>query len=321
MRTLTINFLCILLLSVYLVRDARAQRSNFTIGLSAFSAAFMPAFVADQAGYAAEEGVAARLVFFQSGVQLMQSVISGDTHIGMGSAPELVTAVNAGAKVRGVWGISNLMPYALISRPHIRTIGDLKGKKIAVSSRGSLSEFLASYALKNKGMDPSKDVTYIAMGGVPTRFAAILSGAVDASLISAAQFEKGKKAGLNFLLMLSDTIPEWPQDLIYLREEMFTTREAEFRAYLRAYRRGVATAKNNPELTIAAIQKAMRFDYPTARDGYYAYVQSLPDDGHIAEKGFELLVDQMSQEGTIKKNLALPDLFDYRFIRQTPNKK
>jgi NitT/TauT family transport system substrate-binding protein len=321
MRTLTIHPFCVLLLFLLLVGDARAQKTNFTIGFSAFSAAFMPAFVADQAGYVAEEGLGARLVFFQSGVQLMQSVISGDTHIGMGSAPELVTAVNAGAKVRGVWGISNLMPYALISRPHIRTINDLKGKKIAVSSRGSLSEFLASYALKNKGLDPSRDVTYISMGGVPTRFAAILSGAADASLISAAQFEKGKKAGLNFLLMLSETIPEWPQDLIYLREEMFTTREAEFRAYLKAYRRGVATAKNNPELTIAAIQKAMRFDYPTARDGYYAYVQSLPDDGHIAEKGFELLVDQMAQEGTIKKNLALPDLFDYRFIRQTPNKK
>ena len=280
----------------------------------------MPAFVAEQSGYFTQEGLAVRLVFFQSGVQLMQSIISGDTQIGMGSAPELVTAVNAGAKVRGVWGISNLMPYALISRPHIKTFNDLKGKKIAVSSRGSLSEFLASYALKSKGMDPARDVTYVAMGGVPTRFAAILSGAADASLISAAQFEKGKKAGLNFLAMLSEMIPEWPQDLIYLREEMFTNREPEFRAFLRAYRRGVATAKNNAEHAIAAMQKAMRFDYPTARDGYYAYVQSLPDDGHVAEKGFQLLVDQMTQDGTIKRNLGMMDLIDYRFIHEAQKK-
>lgn len=305
---------------ILVVSDARAQKTNFTVGLSAFSAAFMPAFVADQAGYVSEEGIAARLVFFQSGVHLMQSIISGDTHIGMGSAPELVTAVNAGARVRGVWGISNLMPYALISRPHIRTINDLKGKKIAVSSRGSLSEFLATYALKGKGLDPSRDVTYIAMGGVPTRFAAILSGSADASLISAAQFEKGKKAGLNFLLMLREIIPEWPQDLIYLLEEMLTNREQEFRAYLRAYRRGVATAKKNPELTISAMQKAMRFDYPTARDGYYAYVQSLPDDGHLAEKGLELLVNQMAEGGTIKRKLGMPDLIDYRFIHEAQRK-
>jgi ABC-type nitrate/sulfonate/bicarbonate transport system substrate-binding protein len=97
------------LLLILLVCDARAQKINLVGGLSAFSAAFMPAFVADQAGYFAQEGLAVRLVFFQSGVQLMQSIISGDTQIGMGSAPELVTAVNAGAKVRGVWGISNLV--------------------------------------------------------------------------------------------------------------------------------------------------------------------------------------------------------------------
>jgi ABC-type nitrate/sulfonate/bicarbonate transport system substrate-binding protein len=320
MRRVKVFSLCVGVLVTFLACDVRAQKINATVGLSAFSAAFMPAFVADQSGYFVQEGLAVRLVFFQSGVQLMQSIISGDTQIGMGSAPELVTAVNAGAKVRGVWGISNLMPYALISRPHIKTIGDLKGKKIAVSSRGSLSEFLASYALKTKGMDASRDVTYVAMGGVPTRFAAILSGAADASMISAAQFERGKKAGLNFLVMLSEMIPEWPQDLIYLREEMFTTREQEFRAYLRAYRRGVATAKKNPELSIAAMQKAMRFDYPTARDGYFAYVQSLPDDGHVAEKGFELLVDQMTQDGTIKRSLGMTDLINYRFIHEAQKK-
>src|ERR1700752_66924 len=117
MRRAKLLSLCISVALVLAVSDARAQKYNLTAGFSAFSAAFMPAFVADQAGYCTQEGLSVRLVFFQSGVQLMQSIIAGDTQIGMGSAPELVTAVNAGAKVRGVWGISNFMPYALISRP------------------------------------------------------------------------------------------------------------------------------------------------------------------------------------------------------------
>lgn len=297
-----------------------AQKATFNVGFSAFSAAFMPAFVADQSGYFAQEGIGTRLVFFQSGVQLMQSVIAGDTHIGMGSAPELVTATNAGARVHGFWGISNLMPYALISRPNIKTINELKGKKIAVSARGSLSEFLASYVLRNKGLDPSKDVVYVPLGGVPTRFAALLSGSADASLISAAQFDRGRKAGLNFLSMLADLIPEWPQDLIYLKDEFVASRDADFRAFLRAYRRGVATSKKNPEVAIAAMQKAMRFDQPTARDGYNAYVASLPDDGRVGEKGFELLVAQMFDEGTIKRRLTMTDLIDYRYIYEAQKK-
>ncbi|HEY6200181.1 MAG TPA: ABC transporter substrate-binding protein [Candidatus Binatia bacterium] len=299
---------------------AQTPKTTFNVGFSAFSAAFMPAFVADQAGYFAQEGIATRLVFMQSGVQLMQSIIAGDTQIGMGSAPELVTAVNAGAKVHGFWGISNLMPYALISRPDIKTIAELKGKKIAVSARGSLSEFLASYVLKNKGIDPSKDVFYVALGGVPTRFAALLSGSADASLISAAQFDRGRKAGLNFLFMLADLIPEWPQDLIYLKDDFVAGRDPEFRAFMRAYRRGVATSKKDPEFTITAMQKAMRFDQPTARDGYKAYVASLPDDGRVGEKGFQLLVDQMFEEGTIKRRLTMTDLIDYRYIHEAQKK-
>jgi NitT/TauT family transport system substrate-binding protein len=299
---------------------AQTPKTTFNVGFSAFSAAFMPAFVADQAGYFAQEGIATRLVFMQSGVQLMQSIIAGDTQIGMGSAPELVTAVNAGAKVHGFWGISNLMPYALISRPDIKTIAELKGKKIAVSARGSLSEFLASYVLKNKGIDPSKDVFYVALGGVPTRFAALLSGSADASLISAAQFDRGRKAGLNFLFMLADLIPEWPQDLIYLKDDFVAGRDPEFRAFMRAYRRGVATSKKDPEFTITTMQKAMRFDQPTARDGYKAYVASLPDDGRVGEKGFQLLVDQMFDEGTIKRRLTMTDLIDYRYIHEAQKK-
>lgn len=320
MRRAVSYVFCASLLLALSALPAAAQKGNLVVGFSAYSAAFMPAFVADRAGYFSQEGLSIKLIFFQSGVQLAQSLISGDTHIGMGSAPELITAVNAGVKMRGVWGISNLMPYALISRPQIRSIPELKGKRVAVSARASLSEFLFAYVLKQRGLDGARDVTYIPLGGVPTRFAAVQSGSVDASLISAAHFEKARQAGLNLLFMLADLIPEWPLDLIYLRDDFLNNREPEFRSYLRAYQQGVATAKKNPDVAIAALQKWLRFDHATAKEGYLAYVQSLPDDGRIAEKGIELSVDQMFEAGTIKKRLAMADLIDYRYIREAQKK-
>jgi NitT/TauT family transport system substrate-binding protein len=303
-----------------LAPHAAAQKGQLVVGFSAYSAAFMPAFVADRSGYFSQQGLSVKLIFFQSGVQLAQSLISGDTQIGMGSAPELITAVNAGVKMRAVWGISNKMPYALISRPPIRTVNDLKGKKIAVSSRGSLSEFLAAYVLKNRGLDSQRDVTYLAIGGVPTRFAAVQSGSVDASLISAAHFERARQSGLNLLFMLEDLIPEWPLDIIYLREDFLAGRETEFRAYLKAYQQGIATSKENPDAAIAGLQKALRFDHAIAKEGYHAYVSSLPDDGRIAEKGLELTVDQMFESGTLKRRLSMPELIDYRYIREAQKK-
>jgi len=310
----------LILIIAALAPQVAAQKSNLVVGFSAYSAAFMPAFVADRSGYFSREGLSVKLIFFQSGVQLAQSLISGDTQIGMGSAPELITAVNAGVKMRAVWGISNKMPYALISRPQIRTVADLKGKKVAVSSRGSLSEFLAAYVLKNKGLDPQRDVTYIPIGGVPTRFAAVQTGSVDASLISAAHFERARESGLNLLFMLEELLPEWPLDIIYLREDFLANREPEFRAFLRAYQQGVAASKQSPDAAIAGLQKSLRFDHAMAKEGYNAYVSSLPDDGRIAEKGIELTVDQMFESGTIKRRFSMNELIDYRYIREAQKK-
>jgi ABC-type nitrate/sulfonate/bicarbonate transport system substrate-binding protein len=120
--------------------------------------------------------------------------------------------------------------------------------------------------------------------------------------------------------MLEDLIAEWPLDIIYLREDFLANREPEFRAYLKAYQQGVATSKKNPDAAIAGLQKALRFDPQLAKEGYHAYVSSLPDGGRIAEKGLELTVDQMFESGTLKKKFSMTELIDYRYIREAQKK-
>lgn len=294
--------------------SVHAQKSSLVAGYLA-APAMVPLWVADQAGHFREEGIGVTSVLFSTGVQVAQTVIAGEAHVGLAAPAAMLTAVHAGAKIKGVWGISNLMPFALLSRPQIRTISDLRGKKLAVGSRGDLPDFLTQKVLRENGID-LRDVTIIPMGAVPTRFAAILSGAVDASLISGAHFTKAKQEGLNFLLMLSDVIPEWPLNVIYVREDLISNRDRELRAFLRAYRRGVITAKAKPDFAIAAIQKVLRYDPATAAEGYHAYIKSLPEDGYIAEQGMELLIQQLHDSGAVKKKLSLKDMFDYRYIRE-----
>jgi NitT/TauT family transport system substrate-binding protein len=292
----------------------QAQKTRLTIALQG-SPDMLPTLVAVHSGHFSQEGIEATPVVFRSGVQLMQSVVGGDAQIGICSAPEPVQAIAAGAKVKVPWGNSNLMPFAVMSRSDIRTVQDLKGKKIAISSLGSLTDFLTRYVLKNKGLDPSQ-FTLLSIGGVSTRFAALLSGAVDASLISAAYFSRAKEAGLNILFMLSEVIPEWPLSVLCVREEMLGQRESEFRSFLKAYRQGVTTAKKSPEAGIRALRLGLRLDARTATEGYNAYVKSLPDDGHIAQKGLELIIEQMVESGILKRKLALPEIVDYRYQKE-----
>ena len=304
----------IVLLLLFIGAPLNAQKAPLTIALQD-SADMMPTLVAHHSGYLAQEGLETRPVVFRSGVQLIQSVIGGDAQIGVCSVPEVIQGIGAGAKVKVPWGNSNLMPFAVVSRPDIRSIQELRGKKIAISSPGSLTDFLTRYVLKNKGLEPSQ-VSLLSIGGVSTRFAALLSGGVDASLISAAFFSRAKEAKLNLLLMLSEVIPEWPLSVICVREEMLIQREPEFRAFLRAYRQASASLKTNRQAAIQALRKGLRYDEKTATEAYDAYVQSFPADGHVAEKGMELMFEQMLESGTLKRKLSIADVIDYRYQRE-----
>jgi NitT/TauT family transport system substrate-binding protein len=207
------------------------------------------------------------------------------------------------------------MPFAVVSRPEIRSIQELRGKKIAISSPGSLTDFLTRYVLKNKGLEPGQ-FSLLSIGGVSTRFAALLSGGVDASLISAAYFSRAKEAKLNLLLTLSEVIPEWPLSVICVREEMLSQREPEFRIFLKAYRHATERLKLNRQEAIQALRKGLRFDDKTAAEAYDAYVKSFPADGHVAEKGMELMFEQMLESGTLKRKLSPSDIIDYRYQKE-----
>jgi NitT/TauT family transport system substrate-binding protein len=305
---------CVVVYSLSTGALVQAQKPRLTIALQD-SPDMLPTLVAEHSGYFSREGLETRPVVFRSGVQLMQSVISGDAQIGICSAPEPIQAVGAGAKIKIPWGNSNLMPFAVVSRPEIRTIQNLKGKKIAISSPGSLTDFLTRYVLKQKGLEPAQ-FSLISVGGVSTRFAALLSGGVDASLISAAYFPKAKESKLNLLLMLSEVIPEWPLSVICVREELLGPRESEFRAFLEAYLQGLVRLKADRQAGIQALRKGLRFDEKTAAEGYDVYVKSFPNDGHVAEKGMELLLEQMFDSGRLKRKLSLADVIDYRFQKE-----
>jgi NitT/TauT family transport system substrate-binding protein len=63
-------------------------------------------------------------------------------------------------------------------------MNDLKGKKIAVSSLGGMSTLVVHEIVARSGLDPDRDVTYLAVGGSETRSGAMAAGFVDAALMT-----------------------------------------------------------------------------------------------------------------------------------------
>ena len=66
-----------------------------------------------------------------------------------------------------------------MARPEIKRPEDLRGKKIATSSIGSLGDFLFRYALRKYGVNPDREITWLSIGTNAERLQALLTGAID----------------------------------------------------------------------------------------------------------------------------------------------
>ncbi|MGH7929568.1 MAG: ABC transporter substrate-binding protein, partial [Candidatus Binatia bacterium] len=149
--------------------------------------------------------------------------------------------------------------HALMVRPEIKRVEDLKGKKIAVSSLGSLTDFLVRHIAKKKGLNPDRDITLIQTGGDADRIVALSSGVVQGAALSHPAYGKAQKLGFP---MLWDSAKEvnYPWIEITTRRAIVKTDREMVMSYMKAHLEGIALFKRDRELGKRVIKKTLRVD-------------------------------------------------------------
>ncbi len=145
-------------------------------------------------GFYKAAGLAPEVVQFKGGGPALQAVVSGSVEFCI-CAPEHVVRLRA----RGIDGIvayalSDRVPYALFAKPgaDIKSFADLKGKKIGITTAGSLTDNLVRLGLIRAGLNPDRDVQIVSVGGDTAQRAAIDTGAIAAGMVNgfdALEFE------------------------------------------------------------------------------------------------------------------------------------
>ncbi len=145
--------------------------------------------VAIQKGYCEKNGIKCDLQMIPTSPLGVQAMMAKSIDSALAPTDAVNLAVQKGTKMKMVAGgqVSNILLMAVgnhIDAPNAAKgfpamMQDLKGKKIGVAARGSTVEIFASWMLTKAGMDPEKDVTFVAVGGVPTTYGALMSKQVD----------------------------------------------------------------------------------------------------------------------------------------------
>jgi hypothetical protein len=142
-----------------------------------------------------ENGIDAKLIYMEGGRLSIQSLLSGHTQFMAGDAVSALAAVGAGADIVLLASAKNMLPYVFAVAKEIGRIQDLKGKIVGISQIGGRAGEIARMVVKNNGLDPDKDVIYLAVGGTVSRLAALSVGRVQAAPISKGMVPTAQEKG------------------------------------------------------------------------------------------------------------------------------
>src|SRR5258707_9499046 len=138
---------------------------------------------AQRRGFFRRENLNVSAVYMRGGIDI-KALLTGDADFGTGSTTA-VTAFVAGAPLRVIMSLNAYVDQGLYAQPKYRSLAQLKGQPIGSLNPGGLVDTLLRRILIQGGLQPDKDVVVLNMGGTPERYAALKSGTIAASMLSA----------------------------------------------------------------------------------------------------------------------------------------
>lgn len=256
-------FYLALILSLFLFPASALSQGKalkkIRVGVPSVSTANIIIFVTKEAGLFEKHGLDAELTILRGSGEASRALIGGSLNISPIATPTVINADLAGADLAI---LAHTMPgviHALMVRPEIKRVEDLKGKKVGVTTYGSLTDFLVRYVLKKKGMNPDRDVALIQLGGDPERLAALKQGAVEGAALSYPGYGRAEKLGFAMLWDTSKEI-DYPWMEIVTRRATIQKDRDMVMSYMKAHIEGIALFKRDKEFGKKVIKKTLRLD-------------------------------------------------------------
>jgi NitT/TauT family transport system substrate-binding protein len=162
-----------------------AFADSVKIALPVASLESLPIYIAQANGLFKKRNVDVDVITSRGGGEAMKAYISGDVQIVATGFPEVGLMRSHNVDVELFFAQTARVPFGMIGRKDLdlKSVADLKGKTIAVTSPGSLTANLARYFVKEAGLDPDKDVSLVSVGGGGEILGAIKSGKADAAML------------------------------------------------------------------------------------------------------------------------------------------
>lgn len=301
-----------------LVSMAMAQ--SVKVGMTSKTLFYLPLYAAQKRGLYTAEGLKVDLVLIgRSDVQL-QALLAGEIHFATLNSDGVIAVNEKGANLKVIAGVDNAAPYVLVGGKAYKTINDLKGARLGVSSlRGGATSILLEY-LKSKGLHYPKDyVMTVISGGTAARLTALETGAIAGAVLGVPYSDIAIDQGFNRLGDTMEVISTYQFNGVTVNPSWAEKNRETVVKFLKAHIRALRWIHEFPEQATELFMGEMGVKQPYARRGveYFTKNKIFPIDGSPTLEGLKVNIQVQFRDGVLKEPLPGPEKYaDQSYIKQ-----
>ena len=283
------------------VRVGKAVPNSFAFGATE---------VGIEAKTFAQEGIEVVATGFRGDAQLQQAMAANSIDVGLGSGPSLGFRVKGAPAigVAGMYGAPNNLALLVPKDSPLKSPADLKGKRVGVTTTGSLTDWLVRELSRQQGWG-SDGIKIVALGSIQARLAALERGELDATVQEAANgYQLEEEGKTRNLLLFGSIVQDFYTHVIYATDDMIEKRPDLLRRFLRGWFRTIAFMRANKDFTVQSEAKTLDISPGVVAKVYDAQMPSFSADGAWDPKAIEVIRHSLKELG------ILPDVPDAKAL-------
>ena len=292
-RSLTIAFLVLSRLLSGVVIAAQEKLPRITIAYTSISPQYAPVWIAKEAGFFKKNGLNTQLVYMRGGVVATQALVSNDVSFINAGGGGVVDAALGGADIVMLACPIAQEPQVLVTKREIKALTQLEGKKLAVNSIAGPAMLSLKIMLAAAGLDPERDVSYLAVGPSSSRFGALQLGQVDATTLAPPFTFAARRAGYTFFEDLPGMKEaELPNAALASTRKFSEAEPLVTERVIKSVIEGIHFYKTEKVKTPAILKKYMKLENSDElQEAYQFYVKLLAEKPYPSAKAIQTILD------------------------------
>ncbi len=293
--------------------DTSVAADKVRLSISAVDISFLTAGLASKRGFFRDEGLDVEIIRMNANVSIT-ALSTGDIDYTMIFA-SVVRGALRGMPMKVVSSYMDSSTHLLIARPEYKSLKDLKGKTLAVSTFGATSDVAARMMFKQGGVDPERELKIIPLGAERSRYTALREGIVDVAVLSPPADSEATRLGFNVLSRFFEHF-KLPFTGLGVNTKKLKEKPDEVKRMIKATLRANRFVRQNREGTIQTLMDWVHVDRESAAATYDSTWRIFSEDGNIAESGLRLVIDQGRQAMKIDRPVAIEEVADFAPLRE-----